>query len=112
MKLNFLLAAILLAAILLAATLRLSAATNDLTSRLQQGLFDEEASRDLNAAIADYQALAAQYDQDRQIAATAIYRLGECYRKLGQTNDAVTQYQRLIREFADQKDLVTLSQQN
>ena len=96
----------------LTASLQLPAATNDLTSRLQQGLFDEEASRDLNAAIADYQALAAQFDQDRQIAATAIYRLGECYRKLGQTNDAVTQYQRLIREFADQKDLVTLSRQN
>jgi len=107
MKLKF-----LLAAILLATALRLPAATNDLTARLQQGLYDEAASRDLNAAIADYQALAAQFDQDRQVAATAIYRLGECYRKLGQTNDAVTQYQRLIREFADQNDLVTLSRQN
>jgi ankyrin repeat protein len=107
MKIKF-----LLAVLLLATALHLLAATNDLTTRLQQGLFDEEASRDLNAAVADYQALAAQFDQDRQIAATAIYRLGECYRKLGQTNDAVTQYQRLIREFADQKDLVTLSRQN
>ena len=107
MKIKF-----LLAVLLLATALRLPAATNDLTSRLQQGLYDEEAGRDLNAAIADYQALAAQFDQDRQVAATAIYRLGECYRKLGQTNDAVTQYQRLIREFADQKDLVSLSQQN
>lgn len=107
MKIKF-----LFAALLLVATLRLPAATNDLTTRLQQGLFDEEANRDLNAAIADYQGLAAQFDQDRQVAATAIYRLGECYRKLGQTNDAVAQYQRLIREFADQKDLVTLSQQN
>jgi ankyrin repeat protein len=103
---------ILLAVILLVSALQLPAATNDLTARLQQGLFDEEANRDLNAAIADYQGLAAQFDQDRQVAATAIYRLGECYRKLGQTNDAVVQYQRIIREFADQKDLVTLSRQN
>ena len=71
------------AAILLASTLFSPAATNDLSALLQQGLLDEEASHDLHAAIADYQSLAAQFDKDRQVAATAIYRLGECYRKLG-----------------------------
>ncbi len=88
------------------------AANNDLTSALQKGLFEEEANRNLDAAISNYQSLAAQFDQDRQVAATAIFRLGECYRKLGQTNNAVVQYQRIIREFSDQKTLATLSQQN
>ncbi len=92
--------------------LGLRAATNDLTAALQKGLFEEEANRNLDAAISNYQALATQFDQDRQIAATAIFRLGECYRKLGQTNDAVVQYQRILREFSDQQTLATLSREN
>src|SRR5580765_3246427 len=87
-------------------------ATNDLTSALQKGLFEEEANRNLDAAIAAYQSLVAQVDKDRQVAATAIFRLGECYRKLGKTNDAILQYERIVRDFADQQTLVTLSRQN
>jgi len=98
--------------ILLAGAMILQAQTNDLSAALQKGLFEEEANRNLDAAISNYQSLAAQFDQDRQVAATAIFRLGECYRKLGQTSDAVIQYQRIIREFSDQKTLETLSRQN
>jgi len=89
-----------------------SAQTNNLTPALQQGLFEEEANRNLDAAVSNYQALVAQFDQDRPMAATAIFRLGECYRKLGQTNDAVIQYQRVVREFGDQTNLASLSRQN
>jgi len=89
-----------------------SAQTNSLTAALQKGLFEEEANRNLDAAITNYQSLVAQFDQDRQVAATAIFRLGECYRKLGRTNDAVVQYQRIVREFSDQQTLATLSRQN
>src|ERR1041385_4253207 len=88
------------------------AATNDLTSLLQKGLFEEEANRDLSAAISNYQTLANAFDKDRQMAATAIFRLGECYRKLGKTNEAVVQYERIVREFGDQQTLATLSKQN
>ena len=45
-------------------------------------------------------------------AATAVFRLGECYRKLGKTNEAVLQYDRIVREFADEATLATLSRQN
>ena len=107
MKIKFSLFAIILA---LATWAR--GATNDLTSLLQKGLFEEEANRDLSAAIANYQSLASAFDKDRQIAATAIFRLGECYRKLGKTNDAVAQYQRIVKEFGDQQTLVTLSRQD
>src|SRR5215471_6568830 len=89
-----------------------SAGTNDLTATLQKGLFEEEANRNLDAAIAAYQTLATQFDKDRQVAATAIFRLGECYRKLGRTNEAAGQYQRIVREFSDQNTLATLSRQN
>ena len=88
------------------------AATNDLTALLQQGLFEEQANRNLDAAIEDYAALAKQFDKDRQLAATAIFRLGECYRAQGKTNEAAAQYQRILRDYSDQTTLAALSRQN
>ena len=88
------------------------AATNDLTTAIQRGLFEEEANQNLGAAIQAYQSVASQFDKDRKLAATAIFRLGECYRKQGNTNDAAAQYERILREFSDQPTLVTLSRQN
>jgi ankyrin repeat protein len=88
------------------------AATNDLTTALQRGLFEEEANQNLGAAIQAYQTVASQFDKDRKLAATAIFRLGECYRKQGNTNEAATQYDRILRQFSDQPTLVTLSRQN
>lgn len=90
----------------------LGAATNDLTSALQKGLFEEEANHNLEAAAQAYQAVSAQFDKDRKLAATAIFRLGEVYRKQGKTNEAALQYERIVREFSDQQTLATLSQQN
>jgi ankyrin repeat protein len=88
------------------------AATNDLSSALQQGLFEEEANRNLPAAMEAYEKVAKQFDQNRALAATAIFRLGEVNRKLGKTNEAAAFYQRILREFGDQDTLVKLSQQN
>src|SRR5437899_4741561 len=87
------------------------AATNDLSASLQRGLFKEEANHNLDAAIQAYQSVINQYDDQRKIAATAVFRLGECYRKQGKTNEAAAQYQRVGREFADQDPLVKLSAQ-
>ncbi|MGA2869118.1 MAG: ankyrin repeat domain-containing protein, partial [Verrucomicrobiota bacterium] len=96
---------------ILAATLA-RAQTNDLTSLLQQGLMEEQANRNLDAAITDYQALAMQFDRNRQIAATAIFRLGECYRMQGKTNEAAAQYQRILNDFSDQQTLATMSRED
>ena len=96
---------------LLAAALA-RAQTNSLTALLQQGLFEEQANRNLDAAIADYSSLAKQFDKDRQLAATAVFRIGECYRMQGKTNEAAAQYERILRDFSDQTTLATLSQQD
>ncbi len=88
------------------------AATNDVSSTLQKGLFEEEANHNLPAAIEAYQSVIRQLDENRKLAATAIFRLGECYRKQGKTNEAVAQYDRVVREFGDQSVLVTFSQNN
>ncbi|MBU6409272.1 MAG: ankyrin repeat domain-containing protein [Verrucomicrobia bacterium] len=87
-------------------------AQTNLTALLQQGLFEEQANRNLDAAISNYQSLATQFDKDRQLAATAIFRLGECYRMQGKTNEAAREYQRIVNEFPNQSTLVTLSHQN
>src|SRR6266481_219169 len=107
MKTEFLVNGIFLAAATLAC-----AATNDLSTPLQRGLFEEEANHDLAAAIQAYQSVITQFDKDRKLAATAVFRLAECYRKQGATNEATTQYERVVRDFADQTALVTLSHQS
>lgn len=106
MKIMFYVASLLLAAALVRAQ------TNDLTALLQQGLLEEQANRNFDAAIADYQSLALQFDKDRQLAATAVFRLGECYRAQGRTNQAAAQYQRILHDFSDQQTLATLSRQD
>src|SRR5436309_5833820 len=88
------------------------AVTNDLGTALQRGLFEEEANHNLDAAIQAYQSVVNQYDKDRKLAATAVFRLGESYRKQGKTNEASAQYERVVREFADQPEMLTLSRQN
>ena len=65
-----------------------SAGTNEVSGLLQRGLFEEEANHNLDAAIQAYQSVITQTDKDHQFAATAIFRLGECYRKQGKTNEA------------------------
>jgi ankyrin repeat protein len=111
-KVNIMKTSILISGLILGAVAFASAATNDLTTALQRGLFEEEANQNLGAAIQAYQTVANQFDKDRKLAATAIFRLGECYRKQANTNDAAAQYERILRDFSDQPTLVTLSRQN
>jgi tetratricopeptide (TPR) repeat protein len=101
----------LLAAVFLGSAGFVSGAAG-INEALQKGLFEEEANHNLEAAIQAYQSVIKQFDDQRKFAATAIFRLGECYRKQGKTNEATAQYQRIVQEFADQPALATLSQQN
>ncbi len=88
------------------------AQTNNLNSLLEQGLLEEQANRNLDAAITDYKQLATEFDNDRQLAATAVFRLGECYRAQGKTNEAAVEYHRVLRNFSDQTTLAILSREN
>ena len=87
-------------------------AADPFSDALQKGLFEEEANHNLDAAIKAYQEVVTAADAQRKLTATAIFRLGECYRKLGRTNEAAAQYQRILREFPDQEPLVKLSRAN
>src|SRR5947208_4352 len=81
-------------------------AADNVNEALQKGLLEEEANRNLDAAIQAYQSVVNQFDNHRKIAATAVFRLGECYRKLGKTKEAAAQYQRVLQDFSDQDNLV------
>src|SRR5439155_10238882 len=101
-----------LLAALLGGPARLASGADTPVEALQKGLLEEEANHNLDAAIQSYQSLINQFEDQRKVAATAVFRLGECYRKQGKTNDAVAQYQRVVRDFSDESTLATLSRQN
>jgi cytohesin len=87
-------------------------AADTIVDALQKGLLEEEANQNFEAAIKAYQLVIDQSEDQRRITATAVFRLGECYRKLGKTNEAMVQYQRVLREFSEQTVLINISRQN
>ncbi len=80
----------------------LAGAQDRLADQLKKGIVQEETSQNPEKAIQAYRAVVAQFDEDRKVAATALYRLGECYRKAGLRAEAQAAYQRVVREFSDQ----------
>ncbi len=99
----------LLALLILAALPAAAAATDALNDALRRGLLAEEAQRDLPAAVAAYAEAVRAGDDLRASMATALFRLAECRRRLGQTNEAQGLYRRLLREFQDQTNVVSLA---
>src|SRR5215203_4670821 len=73
----------------------------DLRRLLQEGLFEEEANRNLDAASTAYEGVIQAFDKDRQFAATALFRLGEVRAKQNRKNEATALFQRVATEFAD-----------
>ena len=84
-------------------------AADPITDHLQQGLLEEEVNRDLEAAVRAYETAVSHFDSQRKIAATAVFRLAECHRKLGRAQEAIALYRRVQTEFADQATLADLS---
>ena len=78
------------------------AAQDRMADTLRKAVVEEESQHNLTAAVADYQAVVAQFDEGRKTAATALFRLAECYRKQGKGEQAKPAYQRVVQEFADQ----------
>lgn len=101
----------LVSLLILGATQRAFAA-DPVADVFREGLFEEEANRNLPAAIQAYEEVVRRLDEQRRLAATAIFRLGECHRKLGQTNEAIAAFERVAREFPSEDTLVKLSREN
>src|ERR1039457_5276610 len=87
----------------------LCAAQDKMAEALRKGIVEEDTNQNLNAAIQSYQSVVTQYDEDRKSAATALFRLAECYRKQGKNDQATAAYKRVVQEFADQNKLAEQS---
>lgn len=74
--------------------------------QLRAAIETETVKGDLEAAIEQYKAIAQT--SDRPTAAQALLRMAECYEKLGNVESRKV-YQRVVREFADQKDVASLA---
>ena len=73
---------------------------------LEKAIFTEETLGDLDAAIEIYQEILSRAQAERSYVAQAQLRLGMCYLKKGQKDEAVEALQRLVADFPSQKDLV------
>lgn len=74
----------------------------------QQALRKERVDGDLKAAITLYQRILKEQGADRALCAKTLVQLGQAYEKMGDA-DARSSYQRVIREYADQSEQVTVA---
>ena len=78
-------------------------ATSDL---LEKGVFAQETSGDLDAALKAYGRIIDQAEENRPFVARALYHMGECYLKKGDKAKALDMFQKVAARYADQTDAV------
>jgi tetratricopeptide (TPR) repeat protein len=100
-------ATIALAILMLSASL--AAAQDKMAEQLKKAIVEEESNQNLDKAIHAYQSILAQFDEERQTAATALFHLADCYRKQGKKDQAIAAYSRVVQEFSDQTKLADAS---
>jgi len=86
-------------------------ATNSVSAIYQRGLVEEKTNHNYTAAIEAYQTVIAKTDTQDRFFATVSFRVAECYRKQGLTNEANTILARIYRDFPDQVQVLMLSEQ-
>ena len=73
--------------------------------QLKAAMNRELMNGDLKGAIEQYQKIVSLYPQRRDVAARAIFQIGQCYEKLGK-EEAQKAYQQIIKDYADQPKIV------
>ncbi|MCA1650748.1 MAG: hypothetical protein LC753_10880 [Acidobacteria bacterium] len=102
---NKLLLAVIIATVT-SSTLLLAQATRSSEAQFKAAQHEEEVVGDLKGAIELYRTIAQS--GDRALAARALVRMAGCHQKLGNA-EARTIYERVIRDFGDQKDAVAMA---
>jgi Tol biopolymer transport system component len=74
----------------------------------EKAKFTMETKGDLNGAINLFNDIIKKYPKEREYAAKSQLYIGLCYEKLGNTQ-ARTAYERVVRDFADQTEIVALA---
>src|SRR5476651_2354054 len=73
---------------------------------LEKGIYNQDTKGDLDSAIAIYQQVVSESNNNHQIAAHAQFRLGQCYLKKNQPADATAAFEKLIHDFPNEKALI------
>ena len=84
-------------------------ATASPSELLEQGIYSEETKGDVDAALKLYQQVVKEAKAGQAVAAQAQYRLGVCYYKKKSYGDANAAFEKLLRDYPDQKDLIALA---
>jgi hypothetical protein len=98
----------------LAATLTFAVPTAHaatLSDLLEQGIYSEEAKGDLDAAIKIYQEIVADNKAGQTLAAQAQFRLAVCLYKRRDQAGAAAAFEKLIKDYPDEKELVAAAAQ-
>ena len=83
-----------------------AAQTKPASVLLQEGLYAEEIEGNLDEAIKIYEQVITTSEQMEQSAAQAEYRIGLCYLKKGNTEQAAQYFKELITKYPKQESLV------
>jgi Tol biopolymer transport system component len=75
----------------------------------QKALRLERNEGKMTEAIELYQAILKQFPENRQLAAEAQFRIGQCYERLG-NQEAQNAYQTVVRDYGEQKEVVAKAQ--
>src|SRR5262252_2552424 len=78
---------------------------------LEKAVYSEETKGDLDTAVQLYQQVVEQGKDTQALAAQAQYRLGVCYYKKKDYAKANAAFEKLIKDYPEQKDLVASAQE-
>jgi hypothetical protein len=73
---------------------------------LERAIYAEETKGDLNGAITLYKQLVSDAKATEKLAAQAQFRLGQCLLKLKRPADANAAFEKLIRDYPNEKELI------
>ena len=80
-----------------------------LSELMEKGVYSEETKGDLDAALQIYQQVVAEAKGGAALAAQAQYRVGVCYYKKKNYTEATAAFEKVVKDYPDQKDLVNLA---
>lgn len=83
-----------------------------LSELLEKGIYTEETKGDLDAAIGIYQQLVAEAKAGQALGAQAQLRLGLCLLKMKRETEAIVAFEKLIRDFPNEKELVARAREH
>jgi hypothetical protein len=76
---------------------------------LELGIYSEETKGDLPAALKLYEQIVAESTADQSLAAQAQFRLAMCLHKQGDYAASTAAFEKLVRDYPAQKELVALA---